>query len=80
MNVLKALPASSKQRLRKLLHRLLSSLPLGKEFKIRHLGYQVFVDTKDHCGREIFIKYLLFRRWEHERFEQTIVEALIRQL
>jgi FkbM family methyltransferase len=80
MNILKALPASAKHRVRKSLHKLLSALPLGRQFSIRHLGYTVFVDTQDHCGREIFIKYLLFRRWEHERFEQAIVEALIRQL
>jgi hypothetical protein len=30
------------------------------------------LDPSDHCGREIYMKYLLRRRWMHEVFQQSI--------
>lgn len=80
MNILKMMPTTVKRAFRKILHQTLALIPLGKEFEIKHLGYRVFVDTEDRCGREIFIKYLLLRRWAHEQYEQRIVEDLIHRL
>lgn len=80
MNIIKMMPATVKQKFRTLLHQTLPLFPLGKELQIKHHGYKVFVDSEDHCGREIFIMYLLLRRWAHEQYEQAIVRNLIQRL
>lgn len=66
---------SVKQLLRGFLHRL---LPFAGKLEIEHYGYRVLLDPKDHCGREIYIKYLWRRRWAHEPYEQSVVTQILK--
>ena len=53
---------------------LYGALRLRKKLTINHFGYQVFLDPSDRCGRDIYLRYLKTRRWQHEEFEKKLVQ------
>jgi len=48
-----------------------------KTISISYRGYRVFLPARDNCAAVIYFRYLLTHFWEHEIFEQKVVQHLL---